>query len=410
MIANQNAHFTFKGNLGVSRHDWLRLTPAYSYSLVAGTLGRLDKSVQVLDPFAGTGTTGLVAAEMGLDALMLDINPFLIWLQKAKTRNYDSVDILETRQKCSAAKRSTESSSQMGVSFPPMRHIERWWTPSKLNLLARLKTSLDDLSSASPADDLLKIAFCRVMIANSHAAFNHQSMSLKKMRTDQSELFDSNAEEEQLLHTFENEVEKIISSASIELNGNIDVQLNDARDMLAVEEHSVDLLYTSPPYANRMSYIRELRPYMYWLGYISHPRQAGEMDWNTIGGTWGIATSRVAKWQGSVDLPLSNDFDCVLKSISSSDAPHATLLSNYVHKYFSDMFEHFTQAFRVIKPGGRAVYIVGNSTFYGNIVPTERWYTELLATVGFTSLKAKVIRKRNSKKELYEFEVQGVRP
>ena len=27
-----------------------------------------------------------------------------------------------------------------------------------------------------------------------------------------------------------------------------------------------------------MSYIRELRPYMYWLGYLTDARQAGQMD------------------------------------------------------------------------------------------------------------------------------------
>ena len=48
-----------------------------------------------------------------------------------------------------------------------------------------------------------------------------------------------------------------------------------------------------------MSYIRELRPYMYWLSYLRDGREAGELDWKAIGGTWGIATSRVGKWSPS---------------------------------------------------------------------------------------------------------------
>jgi DNA modification methylase len=38
----------------------------------------------ILDPFSGTATTGLVAAEEGLSAQLFDINPFLVWFGNAK--------------------------------------------------------------------------------------------------------------------------------------------------------------------------------------------------------------------------------------------------------------------------------------------------------------------------------------
>ena len=79
MIERQNAYLTFKDNRGVSRHDWIRLTPAYSHRLVRYALREANKNAHILDPFAGTGTTGLVAAEMGMDACLLDVNPFLVW-------------------------------------------------------------------------------------------------------------------------------------------------------------------------------------------------------------------------------------------------------------------------------------------------------------------------------------------
>lgn len=60
--------------------------------------------------------------------------------------------------------------------------------------------------------------------------------------------------------------------------------------------NAFDTVITSPPYPNRISYIRELRPYMYWLDFLSSSEQASVMDWNTIGGTWGSATSRLSTW------------------------------------------------------------------------------------------------------------------
>jgi len=78
--------------------------------------------------------------------------------------------------------------------------------------------------------------------------------------------------------------------------GNASVILGDARDLPGCLDTRFDVVITSPPYANRMSYIRELRPYMYWLGYLVNGRDAAELDWLAIGGTWGVATSRLAEW------------------------------------------------------------------------------------------------------------------
>ncbi len=58
-------------------------------------------------------------------------------------------------------------------------------------------------------------------------------------------------------------------------------------------------------------------------------------------------------------------------------------------------------------PGATLHYIVGNSTFYGAVVATELLYAEMLSALGFHHVECKAIRKRNSKKELVEFDVVG---
>jgi hypothetical protein len=64
----------------------------------------------------------------------------------------------------------------------------------------------------------------------------------------------------------------------------------------------------------------------------------------------------------------------------------------------------------VVKPGGSVHYIVGNSTFYGVLLPVERIYAELFAAAGFGDVDVRVIRKRTSKKELYEYLVSARKP
>jgi hypothetical protein len=184
--------------------------------------------------------------------------------------------------------------------------------------------------------------------------------------------------------------------------------LADARDLrAALTGDRAGCVITSPPYPNRMSYIRELRPYMYWLGYLADGRAAGELDWQAIGGTWGCATSNVARWTPppgrSVAYP---GFADILAGI----AARSDLLSRYVHKYFHDMTDHVASLAGVLERGATVHYIVGNSKFYDVLVPVERIYAALFDAHGLTGVRVETIRKRSSKRELFEYVVSARLP
>ncbi len=66
MKFGQRSDYTFKYNKQLGRHGWLRLTPAYSVKLVKEIIDSVPKDSFILDPFSGTATSGLVAAEQGL--------------------------------------------------------------------------------------------------------------------------------------------------------------------------------------------------------------------------------------------------------------------------------------------------------------------------------------------------------
>jgi DNA modification methylase len=182
---------------------------------------------------------------------------------------------------------------------------------------------------------------------------------------------------------------------------------HDARELASLEIEPFDLVITSPPYANRMSYIRELRPYMYWLRFLLTARDAGELDWQAIGGTWGIATSRLNEWAPPLGSYQSDELDTNLERIANPENANGALMATYVHKYFVDMAEHFASLRKTLKPGARIHYVVGNSTFYGVLLPVEIYYADIMKRLGFTEINIRAVRKRNSKKELVEFDVSA---
>ena len=400
----QRADYTQKHNAKTGRYGWLRLTPAYSLKIVNEILATHDggSDNNVLDPFCGTGTTALCAAYHGQSAVTTDINPFLVWLGEIKTGFYSPALISALRQDGRELLDIVRTDGDIRSPVPHMHNIERWWNPVALDFLCRLKGAIDaTFSKGSKRHSLMLVAFCRTLIYLSNAAFNHQSMSFKSDSQTSLEF------EFDLPEVFLRDLDFVLDGAGQNPAGKARVLRADARSVCPDQVGKIDCIITSPPYADRMSYIRELRPYMYWLGYLVNGRDAGEMDWEAIGGTWGVATSRLNDWKEPRDGFQSKLLKSASKHIEVEENKNGRLLATYVLKYFDDMWSHFQSISRALNDGAEIHYIVGNSTFYGVLVSVEKVYAEMLSELGFTDVECIPIRKRNSKKELIEFDVRA---
>jgi len=297
-----NEQFTHKANLRSTRFGWLRLTPAYSVHLVSDLANSTFS--RVLDPFCGTGTTALVCGEKGIAADTTDINPFLVWLAEVKTRSYQEETVREFRAIADTTIDRSRT-EDIGAWVPPIHDILKWWDQPVLEALGKLMAVIRELerNSSKGAVDLLKIAFCRTMIDFAHVSFGHQSMSFKRREDDHPLLLDVDDRLAAMWRTHSREI-FLAAQSFVALEPR--VLLIDARNLSEfLPENHYDAVITSPPYPNRMSYIRELRPYMYWLGYLRDGKEAGALDWKAIGGTWGSATSNVAKWSNpGTEIPF----------------------------------------------------------------------------------------------------------
>lgn len=406
-VSSREEH-TFRGNLATTRHGWLRLTPAYSVRLVDRLLAS-KASAPVLDPFCGTGTTLLACAEHALDGDTVDINPFLIWLAKAKLARYTAQHLTEAERGIDGMRRAALRRASPSAWVPPLHQIEKWWSPVTLAALGRAHAALERTaaSASKPAADLLRLAFCQVLIGRSRANFKHQSMSFARAEEGAPDV-DEQRDREHVAEGLTRAIERLTVAASVALPATRrHVRRVDARAL----HESLPLAHygsviTSPPYANRMSYIRELRPYMYWLKYLGDRKAAGVLDWRAIGGTWGSATSNLGSWQPSPPMhPPPPKLEPCLAAIAET----SPLLSTYVRKYFHDMGAHIDSLERVLRPGGTASFVVGNSKFYDVLVPVEQLLATQFEQAGFQKVEIETLRKRTSKKELYEYLVTATK-
>ena len=347
----------------------------------------------VLDPFSGTGTTGLVCANKCIKSVSYDVNPFLVWLAQTKTTIF-SDEIISLFKKL-----SNEISNNI-LTFDPYKpprifNIERWWHKRQLEYISKLKTAIWKVDNEK-VKDLLKIAFCRVIIELSNAAFNHVSTSFSNKEDDNNFSFnDGNA-------IFLSLCDMVLDTVILQPKEVAIIYNNDSKHLEDTLTSEYDTIITSPPYPNRISYIRELRPYMYWLEYINNSDDASELDWCTIGGTWGSATSKLSQWKQKTNL-LPDYLLNIANNISKADNKSALLMANYVLKYFDDIAIHMQSVYNTISKDGTVHYIVGNSNFYGNTVPSDIIYKDILSSVGFYDAKSTIVRKRNCNKALYEY-------
>lgn len=392
----QNAQYTFKYNSSLGRHGWLRLTPAYSVRLVEEILAELDYTPRcVMEPFSGTGTTELVCANKGISSFALEINPFLVWLGNAKLDIYQRDKVEEFLSIANTLMQHIEE--YVPTEFPPIYNIYRWWNPPQAEFLAKLKSAIKTVEDDAVVQ-LLTVSFCRIVIELSNAAFNHVSTSFKD---DNEGFFSIDIAKEAFISV----CEMVAKGALLQPRATSKVLLHDSRSIPEECYGVYDTVITSPPYPNRISYIRELRPYMYWLDYLETSDQASDLDWQAIGGTWGRATSLLGSWKSDHSLP-QYVYD-IAEKISNADNKSAGLMANYVLKYFEDMQKHLSSVYAGLAAKGRVFYIIGNSNFYNITVPAEKIYVDMMTTIGFVDVEYHIVRKRNCNKQLYEFVVSG---
>lgn len=390
----QESQYTFKYNAGIGRHGWLRLTPAYSVKLVEQIIDSLPyKPQKIFEPFSGTGTTELVCANRGIKSVAYEINPFLKWFAEVKSTKFSDNDIfafLKTSEQV-----INEIESFLPLDCPTIAHIERWWNKSQLEFLSKLKAAIWGVKDKN-TKNLLKVAFCRTVIELSNAAFNHVSTSFNVPNENDNFSFADGK------ICFSTICDAIAKTATHQPIIEPEIFCADSMNVDSCDTGKFDTVITSPPYPNRISYIRELRPYMYWLDYLKTADDASNLDWRTVGGTWGSATSKLSTWHQKTNLLPQYLHDIAVK-ISTTENKSAKLLANYVLKYFDDMAIHLECVFNAISKGGSVHYIVGNSNFYGNTVPSEQIYVDIMKTIGFSNPRFSIVRKRNCNKALYEF-------
>jgi hypothetical protein len=383
------------GNSAAACHRWFKYKEAFSSDLLGHVLKKTFedaggvRSIQILDPFCGVGTTLLSAQLTGANvhAIGIECNPFAAFAARTKL-SWHSMKPDMIRQ-LGAKIEATSSATQ--VRLPSLSSIttERCITRHMARQVVLTRDAINKLRPTAERD-ALTLGLASVIepvsrIRRDGRALRIVEKSRVVFRELLTERWDSIADDVDYLQR--NHVDL----------GRAVVRMGDGRvpSSCGIADGSIDLILTSPPYPNNIDYNEVYKLELWFLGYAggaddflalrrstfrSHPT-CSPLEPTTTKTDIEKFTDITSKG------PLADLMGMVIRRVEKLEKKDRRGRTKVLLGYIHDTWQSLQSHFRVLRSGGRAVYVVGNSLHGGAdspyLVPTDLIFATLAREIGF---------------------------
>lgn len=132
-------YWDFKGTTKSGIHNIGKypatMVPDMQYQLLSVISKHLNnKNITLLDPFCGSGTTLVIAQELGINSVGIDINPYATLLSFVKTNKYDKAGVYN-------AISTIKSNLEKELNFPiyDFYNIKKWFRDDIIKSLSQIR-------------------------------------------------------------------------------------------------------------------------------------------------------------------------------------------------------------------------------------------------------------------------------
>jgi len=379
----------FGENKNLPIHRWVPWIAGYSASFVDDVISAFlstGKRGLVLDPFCGVGTTLVQTLLRGHDAIGFEINPYPALAARAKL-NALSINVAEFDETLAAMRKASmkwSSSSIPSRIHPPPFFKSRipFFSPNVERQVLRALEFINHINSSEIAN-LFRTAFGAVMVSFSNYSYEPSLGS----RSAVGKPLIENADVGQVLLAKLFQMRTDIAWMQEETKGKIlgkgrVIQSDFFKANGHLEPETVDLMITSPPYMNNYHYVRNTRPQLYWLNFISSPSEQKYLEIGNFGQYWQTVRE-------SSPIPLAfehHELEKTLKNLREirpdKRAYGGPGWANYVASYFNDSYRFMSSLKAFLSHGGVGVIVIGNSIIQGLDIRTEGILGEIGAMQG----------------------------
>jgi hypothetical protein len=338
-------------------------------SLALAAVTRSRTSLKVLDPMMGSGTVLAVAQSKGHFACGIDIDPLAILIGRVWTTAIDknSVRKKATEVLISARKdfrqRSRKDAYPKGADKETRKFLRYWFDPYARHQLASLSAEIRKCKNRK-TKNALWCAFSRLIVAKQAGA----SLALDLSHSRPHKFFEVAPRKpfDWFLDSVEHVLSNTLSKTQKGRGRATSIKLGDARH-LPIRANSVDLVLTSPPYLNAIDYMRCSKFSLVWMGETAE--KIRKVRRSSIG-------AEVGEYDGD-----DRDFTTLLKSLkinSKLSQRHKAIL----RRFTKDMTRVVQETSRVLVPGGKAVFVIGENELKGTFIRNSKIIAKLALNAG----------------------------
>ena len=328
-----------------------RMAPTLAFDVIA----EREPPLRVLDPMSGSGTVLAIARSRGHRTIGVDIDPLAVLIARVWTTPVDTKIVREQAVEVLDRANGRFASLQTRNAYPENSDVEtkrfvRYWYDGyarrQLSSLAAIIQEIED----DTVREALWCAFSRLIITKQSGASLARDLSHSRphraFRRAPSNPFCK------FLAAIDRVAKNCIDIGVRSSGPATHVHEGDARS-LPLDDSSIDLVLTSPPYLNAIDYFRCSKFSLIWMGY-----SVGELR-------------RLRSISVGTEVGKRADDDCEIQNILSQlklQPKLPTRQEAILTRYIDDIRAVVGETARVLVKDGQAVFVVGENTLRGTFI------------------------------------------
>lgn len=389
---------TFVDNMSLPIHRWFRYSAGFSSDWVVSVVNKHKGNItdyHVMDPFAGSGTTLLSCDSVGVNSVGFESHPLIA--QVASTKLLWGSDVNAVK---SLSKKILDGMDKFQSIDEYPSVVYKCYTPESLKTIDSMKKSLYSYDDGSEAYRLCKLAFISILRKTSHVGTAQwQYLLPNKTKSHVLEPVDA----------FTKQIDMMISDMKYAQNNYPEstkalLVNHDSREYYEGLDGNIDLIVTSPPYANNYDYADSTRLELSVLGDIKEWKDLQSMIRPNLIRSCSQHVSKEKKdtynyLKDPILSPIYSEILEVCETLDEVKEMHGGK-KNYhtmIALYFYDLAKVWINLRRYCKSGSDVCFVVGDSAPYGVYIPVDEWLGRLAVAAGFDEYNFIKTRDRNVK-------------
>jgi hypothetical protein len=384
------------GNDSHPIHRWFRFKEGFSADLLESLLSSLDiprgPEQMLLDPFCGSGTTLLSAANLrekgwNFRGVGIEVNPFIAFVARTKANWFR----ISPQRMNSLGEAALSASKNMRTVLPELTSISegRCISRATARRLIGLRDAINQKRS-SPNRDAALLGIAASIEPLSKVRKDGRALRLvSRPRLDFEDTIRAKWQEIAAdVVSLKHPLSSPLKMAVVQGDGRIPQKSG-------ILPNSVDLIVTSPPYPNNIDYTEVYKLELWIMGFIDSSEHFLAQRRRTVRSH--PTSAALPQDSPFLNLPATRPILNLLQPLlqrmeRSNDLSIRRLLLGYC----ADLFEALSNHFVALRPGGHEVLVVGNS-LHGSgdtafLLPSDLLIASMAPLIGFEVMTLNIAR------------------